>query len=256
MDLKLKDKVVIVTGASQGIGVGICRVFAQEGAKVVVNYRSKPERSEQFAKDLAEEFGVETLAVKADVSKEDEVKELFRAVDARFGDINVLVNNAGVQGNDDFQDITLETWNKYMETNVNGIFLTCREFARYLIPKGEGGRIVNVLSKAAVSSNSTGVVHYNASKSAGLMLTKSFSKEMSKYNIYANAVLPGYIDTEGAVQGMDEEQLKAWKRRGPESPAHRFQTPEDVGYTVAFLASELSHTTIGSIVDITGGMLL
>ncbi len=253
MDLGLAGKIALVTGGARGIGAGISTVLAQEGANLVVNYRSAPEECEAFAKRLADTYGVKTVAVQADVSRESEIERLFQtAVDA-FGGVDLLVNNAGTWGNTLVQDIETEEWNRLVETNLTGMFILCRTFARHCLAQKKGGRCVNVLSKAAVSTNSVGNVHYMATKGGGLMLTKGFANELTQYGIYFNAILPGYVISHGAAYDKvtpETERKKKLLKTG------QFATAEEMGYVTAFLLSDKASQVAGEIMDCTGGLLL
>ena len=164
MDLNLKDKTVIVTGGSKGIGAGICEVFAQEGSNLVINYHSDAAPAEKMCRDFAEKYGIKAVCVKGNVGSEEDVKTIFDTAEEAFGTVDVLVNNAGRGGTVLVQNMTLEQWNASLNDNLTGQFLLSREFARRIIPTGQAGSIVNILSKASMTSTTKGRVAYVPNK--------------------------------------------------------------------------------------------
>ena len=255
MDLGLKGKTVIVTGGAKGIGSGISRVFAQEGANVVINYRSQPAQCEAFAQQIAQQTGAQTIAVQADVGLEAEVAHLFEAAIDAFGQVDILVNNAGISPTIPIWEMELSQWEEIQRTNLTSMFLTSRAMVRHLLSRKAPGSIVNISSKAGVSSTTHGRVGYNSSKAGVIGLTKALARDVTQYGIRVNAVLPGFVRNKFTEMRL-REQPEFMAERMRRVPIGRLGEPEDMGHMVAMLASEQSMFAIGSIVDMTGGLLL
>lgn len=262
MDLGLSGKTVIVTGGSKGIGSGICTAFAQEGAKVVVNYRSDAAAALSFAESLRAQGAADVLAVKGDVSREEDAHNVFSEAVKQFGAVDVLVNNAGMvqEATVEIKDMTLDYFETMVRNNTSSMFLMCREMVRHVLDRGYGdAHIINVLSKASISSTSPGQTHYVTSKAGGMGFTKSLAAEVTKYGIHVNGILPGFVKNQfqEAEEKRDPEayakRMEVVKRR---SPIGRVAMPLDMGYMCAMLASEKSAFCIGAMVDLTGGRLL
>ncbi len=262
MDLKLKGKSVLVTGASKGIGKAIAEAFANEGARVALTARSKSEL-ESLA-DAIKNRGGEAIAIATDVTKESEVKRLVDQVVAQFGTIHVLVNNAGgVQdGFPKFEDLSDDDWFRTFDVNL---FATVR-VTRAVLPhmrKQKWGRIINMGSEVALQPDSD-MPHYAASKSAILSLSKSLSRAYARDGILVNAISPGMIVT-SAVEDMARETSQRLgitipevysrflSRRRPFQVLGRPGDPEEVAAVVVFLASEAASFMTGTNVRIDGG---
>lgn len=262
MDLGIQGKTVIVTGGSKGIGSGICRAFALEGANVVVNYRSDAAQAEAFAAELTAEGPGKAVAIKADVSVEEDVSSLFSQAIERFGSVDVLVNNAGLVDlrTVEIKDMSLEQYEYMVRNNTSSMFLCSREMVRHVLDRGYGGaHIINVLSKASMSSTSPGQTHYVTSKAGNMGFTKSLAAEVTKYGIHVNGIMPGFVRNQ-LHQKKEQEHPEEWakemeviKRR---SPIGRIAEPEDMGWMCVMLASEKTAFAVGACIDLTGGRLL
>ena len=253
MDLGLRGKTAIITGGARGIGAGISEVLAQEGANLVINYHSAPEECEAFAHSMEEKYGIKSIAVQADIRYQEESDKVFNKAIEIFGGVDLLVNNAGVMGKVPIEEMPKTEWDRFMDTNLTALFLTSQTFIRHCLEEKKGGRCVNVLSKSAVSTNSSGNVHYMASKGGGLMLTKGLANEMTKHGIYFNAILPGYVISHGTDYDKGTEEAE---RKRLMIPTQKYATPIEMGYVTAFLLSDKASQMAGSIVDCTGGLLL
>ena len=254
MDLGLQGKVAIVTGGARGIGAGISEVLAQEGANLVIDYRSDPQECESFAERLAQQYGVKTIAVQADISRPEEVEMLYaRALEA-FGGVDRLVNNAGVMGRSPIEEMPLSEWQRFMDTNLTGMFLMSQKFIQHCLAEKKGGRAVNVLSKSAISTNSTANTHYVASKGGALALTRGLANEVTKHHIYFNAIVPGYVMSHGTAHGRGTSPEAERKRML--IPTQTVAMPIEMGYVTAFLLSDKASQMAGAVVDVTGGLLL
>ncbi len=253
MDLKLAGKTVIVTGGSKGIGAGICTVFAREGANIVMNYRSDPEGSRQFAESLRQKYKVKVLPVRADVTQEEECAGLYKNALDEFKTLDVLVNNAaGGVVFKPFYEYTAQEWKKGEEGVIDPAFYMSRGFVQHCIGSGRGGHIINLLSKSAFLSSSVNNLSYVAAKGALASLTRGMAKEFIKYGIYVNGIVPGYVKTEYRHRDGEERTERVRKLL----PTKEFARPEEIGNVAAVLASSLFCQMIGAVVDCTGGTML
>lgn len=252
MDLGLKGKVAVVTGGTKGIGLGCAQVLAQEGANLVLNYRSNPEDAELTAKTIAEKTGVRVITVQGDISLQETVDKVFDAAIAEYGAVDIIINSAGGGGTmREFETLTEEEWKRGFDNNLNGAFRMCRKFVGYWKGLGRGGHIVNVISKACLSTNSKYNEIYASAKGGLLALTRCLAHEVTPYGIYVNCIAPGYVKTERLyLEGSPEYEKRKFL------PTGEFAEPKDMGAVVAFLCSDKSSQVIGAVVDCTGGMLL
>ncbi|WP_456321485.1 SDR family NAD(P)-dependent oxidoreductase [Palaeococcus sp. (in: euryarchaeotes)] len=239
--MDLKEKVVLVTGASRGIGRAIAVALAQKGARVVINY-AHDEGGAKETERLCRRHGVETLLVKADVSKRGEVGAMVSKIVERFGRIDVLINNAGILG-DAIKptDITDEEWDAVLNVNLKGAFITTQEVLKHM----KRGKIVNIASIAGKDGGTVGA-HYAASKGGLIALTFNLARHLAP-NILVNAVAPGPVDTD-LITSEIKEKLKGLSLTG------EIAKPEDIAHAVIFLL-ENDHIT-GELIDVNGGRLM
>jgi 2-deoxy-D-gluconate 3-dehydrogenase len=249
--IDLGGRVAVVTGASMGIGLGIARRQHEAGAAVVLADLRLDLAGEAAAAMDASRPG-STLAVRADVADEDDVRRMADETAARFGRIDILVNNAGIYPNRPLADMDLATFRRVLDVNLTGTFLCTREVARHMVARGEGGRIVNVTSIDALHPSMVGLAHYDASKHGLWGFTKSTALELAPHGIAVNAVAPGAIRTPG-VGGVDSEALDAFAAL---VPMGRIGEPDDIGRAVLFLASDLASYVTGAQLVVDGGRLL
>jgi 3-oxoacyl-[acyl-carrier protein] reductase len=259
MDLRLKDKVALVTGGSRGLGRAISLGLAAEGAKVAINYyRDLTKRVDlvdeatAVAKEIRQAYGHDALPVPGDVSRADDVVQMFNLTETAFGPVDVLVNNAGIWPTAYVKDMTEEQWNQTLEINLTGTFLTCREAVRRWLGAGRRGRIVNITSQAAFHGSTTGHAHYAASKAGVVAFTVSLAREVAPQGIHVNAVAPGMMSTEMAREAL-EKGIEEYLKR---IPLRRVADAAEVADGVVFLASERAGYITGATLDVTGGMLM
>lgn len=246
MDLKIQNKVTIITGGGGGIGKACALAFAKEGATVCVNDVDRKSGEDTLNKVRA--FGANGIFVTGDVSSEDDVKTIFHKVDKEFGKIDILVNNAGISPKLPFYEITGEMFEKVQNINLKSSFLCSKEAFLYMKNNG-WGRIISVSSLAGLYGGINSAAHYAASKAGIIGMTKTLAKQMGKYNITVNCVAPGRINTP-MTSMLTQEQIEEILAK---TPLGRLGTVEEVADTIVFLASERSSYITGSCIEILGG---
>jgi 3-oxoacyl-[acyl-carrier protein] reductase len=242
----LKEKVVLVTGASRGIGATIAHHFAAAGAKVIVNYAGGKDAAEQVVSEI-KNLGGDALALQADVSKTEDVKNLFNAAIAHYGKVDVLVNNAGIMITKLVKDTTDEDFTRQFDVNVRGTFNTLREAATSL---ADNGTIINFstsVNRIMLPTYAT----YVATKAAVEQLTRVFAKEVGSRGINVNSVSPGPTNTELFATGKPKEVID---RLASLSAFNRIGEPEDIAKIVVFLASDEAKWISAQNIGVNGGM--
>ena len=243
------EKVVLITGSSRGIGKATAVEFAKLGGyKVVINYLESREEAEKLSKFLNKEYKVETLVIKADVSNEVEVKNMIQEIIDKFGKIDVLVNNAGIAIDKEFEDRTVEDWKRTLEVNTIGTFLVSKYASENML-ENRSGKIINVSSTNGINTLFPTSIDYDASKAAIINLTKNLAIQFSPY-INVNSVAPGWVNTEMneelPKELIQEESEKIYKKR--------FASPEEIAKVICFLASEDAEYINGTVIKVDGGM--
>lgn len=241
----LKEKVILITGASRGIGAHMARAFATHGAKVVINYANNHTRAEEVLSDIRQR-GETAILVKADVSKEDEVNQLFETTIKEFGRIDVLINNAGMMNTKLLKENTEADFNDHFDINVKSIFFTMKQAA---IRLADNGIIINI-SSTATRVMFPGYSIYSATKAAVDQMTRVFAREIGR-GISVNAIAPGPTTTELFLNGKSEElltQIASLNAFG------RIAAPEDITKIVLFMASDDSKWISGQIIAANGAM--
>lgn len=244
---RLKDQVAIITGASRGIGRSIAEVFAQEGAKTIINYHTNESAASEVAKAI-ERRGGQAICVKADVSKAEDVKQLVKTTLEKFGRIDILVNNAGVMFPEDFLTANESVWDKTMNVNLKGAYLCSKEVAPIMMKQGKG-KIIKISSNSGLyHPSSMRYVEYVTSKAGMNGMTKAMALRLGP-QITVNAICPGYIKTEMVAHDdpatekilLDETALK------------RFGRPDEVASAAVFLASDEAEFITGELLIVAGG---
>lgn len=243
-----EKQVVFVTGGSRGIGKAIALKYAENGYNVAINYVSDKTNVEELEKEFKEK-GAEALIVKADVSKSEQVQEFIKAVIEKYGKIDVLVNNAGITRDMLLMRMKEEDFDKVIEINLKGTFLVTKEVVPYMMKKRDG-KIISLSSVVGVTGNA-GQCNYSASKAGIIGFTKSIAKELASRNIRANAVAPGFIDTDMTNVLSDEVKENINKQ----IPMRRMGTAREIANVVYFLGSEESSYITGQVINIDGGMV-
>ena len=238
----LDGKVALVTGGSRGIGAAISRELAKAGAKVALNYRAGQEAADEVAGEIG------GLAVRADVSKPEEVQALIERVEGGLGDIDALVNNAGVTRDTLIARMTDDDWQTVIDTNLRGTFNTSRAVSRKMLRR-RAGSIVNLSSVVGVHGN-PGQANYAASKAGIIGLTKALARELGSRGVRVNAIAPGYISTE-LTDVLNDEQRGLILQN---TPLGRLGEPEDVARAVRFLCSDEAAFITGEVLLVDGGL--
>jgi glucose 1-dehydrogenase len=249
--MKLSGKIALVTGSSQGIGEGIAIRLAEEGADVIINYRSHPEgAAEAVAK--VERTGRRGFAIQADLSRLDEIRRLVDESIAHFGQLDILVNNAGIEKNASFTEVTEEDYDRVLDVNLKGVFFTTQYFVRHLTEGKRPGKIINI-SSVHEELSFPHFASYCASKGGLRMLTRTLSVEMAPLGITINNVAPGAIQTPINTSLLqDKAKLDALLRN---IPLMRLGQPADVAGAVVYLASSDADYVTGSTLIVDGGLL-
>jgi 3-oxoacyl-[acyl-carrier protein] reductase len=245
---KLDNKVAVVTGASKGIGAGIAKHLAAEGAAVVVNYSSSKEGADKVVDEITKRGG-KAVAVQADVAKKKDIERLFAETKKAFGRLDILVNNAGVYEFLPLEKVTEEHFHRHFDINVLGLLLAIQEASKYFGP--EGGSVINISSSASSSAPAVASV-YSATKAAVDTITKSLAKELGPRNIRVNVINPGMVETEGlhAAGFVGSDFQKMFESQ---SPLGRIGQPDDIAPAVVFLASSDARWITGETLVVSGG---
>jgi len=245
----LKDKVVLITGASRGIGKSIAEECVNQGAKVAFTYLSSEEKAKALEVELSVNGGV-AKGFKSDASKFDEAQALVDQVIEEFGTIDVLVNNAGITRDTLLMRMSEQQWDDVMNTNLKSAFNLTKAVQRPML-KARKGSIINMSSVVGVSGNA-GQSNYAASKAGLIGFTKSIAQELGSRSIRCNAIAPGFIETE-MTEKLDEKVVAEWRNS---IPLKRGGSPKDVANLVVFLGSDMSNYITGQTINVCGGMLM
>jgi 3-oxoacyl-[acyl-carrier protein] reductase len=241
----LNGKVILITGASRGIGRATALLAAQNHAQVIVNYQKNAERAEKLVTEITA-LGLSATAIQADVTKEEEVREMFRRIREQYGRLDILVNNAGIMKNNLLMMTKLQEYQEVMDVNCRGTFI-CTQYAAKMMMRQKSGTIINLASIVGVYGN-RGQSAYASSKSFVIGFTKCAAKELGAFNITVNAVAPGFIATDLTVdtkQQVKEEILH-------NIALGRIGTPEDVAKVILFLGSDLAGYISGQVIGVDG----
>ncbi|HBT11327.1 MULTISPECIES: 3-oxoacyl-[acyl-carrier-protein] reductase [Leeuwenhoekiella] len=244
----LEGKNTIITGASRGIGNGIAKVFAQNGANVAFTYSSSAGPAEELEKELTA-MGVKAKAYKSDASSFEACQELIKQISEDFDSIDVLVNNAGITKDNLLMRMGEEDFDKVLEVNLKSIFNMTKAVQRTML-KQRYGSIINMSSVVGIKGNA-GQANYAASKAGIIGFSKSMALELGSRNIRTNVVAPGFIETEMTAK-LDEKVVAGWRDA---IPLKRGGTPEDIANACVFLGSDMSAYVTGQVLQVDGGML-
>lgn len=251
MDLKLNGKNAIITGGSRGVGRAIALGLAAEGVNVVVTARKSSKELLEVV-EQAKSMGVKAYPLAANMNNADDVQVMMKEAEALLGELDILINNAGIWLTGWIQDIPLSDWEETMDVNLTAPFLTSQYFAKVNLAKQRPGRIININSQAAFNGSTTGHAHYAASKAGMVALTISMARELSSQGITVNGIALGVVDTD-MIRDNIEANPGYYESR---IPIGRVAQPEDIANIVIFMASEPASYLTGTTIDATGGMLM
>lgn len=243
------NKVALITGGTRGIGRVIALKLSEEGYNIAISYINNDKKAQEVVDEI-EKNNVKALAIKADVSKEEEVNNMMKVIKKELGSIDVLINNAGITRDNLLIRMKTEDWDQVIDTNLKGVFLCTKAVAREMMKK-RYGKIVNIASVVGISGN-VGQANYSASKAGVIGFTRSIAKELGSRGINVNAVAPGFIETDMThvlEDNIKDEMIKS-------IPLNRAGKPEDVANVVVFLCSEKADYITGQVIQVDGGMLI
>lgn len=246
---QLEGRVAVVTGASRGIGRGIALELAQRGAKIVVNYNSSADAANAVVAAI-QELGGEALAVQANVAILDDANALIKAATEAFGQVDIVVNNAGTTRDQLIMTMKEEDWDTVIDTNLKSAWNVCKAAVRGMVRK-RYGRIINITSVSGIAGQA-GQTNYSASKAGMIGLTKSLAREVANRNITVNAVAPGFVPTDLTADlpgDLKDQLLNA-------IPLQRWGTVEEVAHAVAFFASDEASYITGQVLAVDGGLVM
>jgi 3-oxoacyl-[acyl-carrier protein] reductase len=246
MELKLKDKVALVTGASKGIGAGIARALGRAGATVIVNYASGATDADQVVREIVSAGG-KAFAIQADLSSSADITRMFDTVKVKFGPVDILVNNAGVAVFEMLDDLTEDAFHKQFNLNVLGYLLAAKAAVKHM---DQGGSIINISSILSTDPYLASSV-YSATKGAVDTLTVALARELGSRKIRVNSILPGHTNTPATARNFDGE---FGEKLIAGTPLGRFGEPEDIAPLAVFLASEDAHWITGESIRASGGV--
>ena len=241
-----EQSVVLVTGAGRGLGLGIGRAFAAAGAKVIFHYHTSRQTAEEIVSEILQRGG-QALACQADVSAPQEVERLFATAQAEFGQLDVLVNNAGTYPTSPLLELDPEEWDAVINSNLRSTFL-CTQAAAQIMKKRMSGVILNI---ASIEGNFPAAhhAHYNAAKAGVIQFTKAAARELGGYNIRVNAISPGLINR----PGLEKDWPEGVARWHSSAPLKRMGTPQDIANACLFLASPAASWITGVNLPVDGG---
>lgn len=244
--MEFNNKVVLITGAANGIGKETAKRFALENAKIVISDINEKKANETLKEIKG--FGVDAIVVIANVLVEEEVKKMIEETVHYYGTIDILVNNAGFSKDSLLKNMTVDDWDTVINTNLKGCFL-CIKYTAPIMIEQNGGKIINVSSRSYLGNR--GQANYSSAKAGIIGLTRAIAEELGKYTINVNAVAPGLTETERLKLHPRYEMIK--EKTIKETPLRRICYPEDVANVIMFLASEKASYITGELLHVTGG---
>ena len=246
----MKRKVALVTGSNRGIGKSCIEDFARAGVNVVINYCHHEDEAEELEKYIKENYDVEVLTIKCDISKEEEVEQMVDEIIEVFGGIDILVNNASVARDSLLMDKNIKEFKRVLDVNLIGTYLVSKYVGKVMLDQ-KYGKIINVSSTNAIDTYYPESCDYDASKAALISLTHNLAIQCSPY-VNVNAIAPGFIGTESELDGYDQQFLQ---QETEKILLKRYGKPQEVAYLVKFLISDQAQFINNSVIRIDGGQL-
>lgn len=246
--MELKGKIALITGASRGIGKACAETFAQQGATLIITATTNA--IEETAKELSKKFNVTVIGVAGNISKEEDVKNLFKIITEKFGKLDICINNAGITKDTLSMRMSAEDFDAVINVNLRSTFLVSKE-AVMMMMKEKYGKIINMSSIVGITGNA-GQANYASSKAGIIGLTKSMAKEVAKRGITINAVAPGFIDTD-MTKAVNEKAKEAFLTQ---IPMNKMGTAEDIADAALFLATDRSKYITGQVLVVDGGLAM
>ncbi|WP_313757640.1 3-oxoacyl-[acyl-carrier-protein] reductase [Tissierella sp.] len=247
--MSLKDKAALITGGSRGIGKEIALELARNGVHIGISYVSSTEKANEVLEEIRS-YGVKAVAIKANVSVEEDVLQMIKTMEEELGTIDILVNNAGVTKDNLLIRMKETDWDEVMDVNLKGVFLCTKAVSRIMMKK-RYGKIINITSVVGITGNA-GQGNYSASKAGVIGFTKSMARELASRGIRVNGIAPGFIETDMTDVLKDEIKEAMLKT----IPLNSFGNPKDIANLAVFLASESSDYITGQIINVDGGMIM
>ncbi len=244
-------KTVLITGGAGGIGSALSVAFAQAGYNIAIHFYKNKSGAENLAKILRESYGVDAITTQADVSERQSVNNMFDSIDEIFGNIDILINNAGIAQQKLFTDITDDEWKNMIGVNLDGVFNCTQEALKRYMIKNHRGVILNISSMWGQVGASC-EVHYSAAKAGIIGLTKALAKEVGLSGIRVNCICPGVVMTD-MMKSFDEQTIAELKN---ETPLNTLGTPKDIADSAVFLCSDKAKFITGQILGVNGGFVI
>ncbi|MBM08948.1 MAG: beta-ketoacyl-ACP reductase [Magnetovibrio sp.] len=246
--MKFRNKVVLVTGAQEGIGRNMALAFAEEGGKIAINWLDNRGKAEEVA-EAAKNFGSQTELIQGNISKIHDVHKVVNSTFKTFGKIDILINNAGIFPRVPFLEMDEANWDNVINTNLKGSFFCAQAAAKYMIKSGNRGSIINLASQA-IQGHAPNSVHYTSSKTGIVGMTRAIAREIAHYGIRVNCIAPGLTDTAQPRYGHTEAELVEMAK---EIPLGRLIQPEEIAKMALFLCSDHAKMITGQTYHINGG---
>ncbi len=244
------NKIVLITGGAKGIGKAIALELAKNHYDIVINYLTSKEEAIKLKETIINDYGVQCLAIKADVSLENEVDQMITTIENKLGGVDILINNAAIDLSNLFHLKNAENFRRTLDVNVVGVFNCSKRVYKHMFEK-EYGRIINISSTNGINTYYPMCIDYDASKAAIISMTHNLAFEFAPY-IHVNCIAPGFIGTENELEGYDEQFLKEEQEK---IMVQRYGEPEEVAYLVKFLISDEANFINNTIIRIDGGQM-
>ncbi|MFE0507227.1 SDR family NAD(P)-dependent oxidoreductase [Peribacillus butanolivorans] len=251
MDLGIQGKTAIITGGSRGVGRETALSLAHEGANVVLTYQGNQKKAQEVVEEI-KSLGCKAVSFQVNLANADAAVELIHKSIEHFGEVDLLINNAGVWPTSYVKDMSLAEWNETIEINLTSVFLTCQTFANHCLERNKRGKILNITSQAAFHGSTTGHAHYAASKAGMVGFTISLAREIAKNGINVNNLALGIVETDMIRESLEKNEDYYVNR----IPLGRVATAKEIADIAIFLVSEKANYITGATLDATGGMLM